>query len=108
MPSVSLDGRKLGNWTAFHTECRLAFGFPDFYGNNMNAWIDCLSGLRDGDGMSAFTLAPGEVLQIEVFHSDVLRRQAPEILEALKECTAEVNERYAEFGENPALSLLLR
>lgn len=108
MPTVRLDGRQIGSWPAFHDACRSAFGFPDFYGCNMSAWIDCLSGLRDDDGMSAFVLAPEDVLEIEVLHADTLRRQAPDILDALQECTDEVNERYMENGEKPALSLELR
>lgn len=108
MPSVFLDGRHIGNWRAFHAECQIQFGFPDFYGRNMNAWIDCLSSLRDNDGMSKFVLGRDDILQIEVLYADALRRKAPEILEALEECTDEVNERYAENGEKPALSLHLR
>lgn len=108
MPTVRLDGHHIGNWAAFHDTCRSAFGFPDFYGRNMNAWIDCLSDLRDQGGMSSFVLGADDVLQIEVLHSDALRRQAPGILAALEDCTAEVNERYAENGEKPALALLLR
>ncbi|GAB3539351.1 barstar family protein [Noviherbaspirillum agri] len=108
MPTVRLDGRQIGNWAAFHDACKAAFGFPDFYGRNMDAWIDCLSSLRDDDGMSSFVLGADDVLEIEVPHSSTLRRQAPDILDALEECTAEVNERYVENGENPALSLALR
>ena len=107
MHTAVLDGRVIGNWRAFHAECQIAFGLPDFYGRNMDAWIDCLSSLRDDDGMSRFVLGPDDVLQIEVLHSDTLRRKAPEILEALQECTDEVNERYADNGEKPALSLNL-
>lgn len=108
MPAVRLDGSRIENWTTFHDACRTAFGFPDFYGRNMDAWIDCLSGLRDGDGMSAFTLGPGEVLEIELTHADALRRKAPDILDALEDCTAEVNERCVENGEKPVLALVLR
>ena len=108
MQAAILDGRAIGNWRAFHAECQIAFGFPDFYGRNMDAWIDCLSSLRDGDGMSRFVLGPEDMLRIDVLHSEALRRKAPEILEALEECAAEVNERYAENGEKPALSLNLR
>ncbi|HZW14078.1 MAG TPA: barstar family protein [Noviherbaspirillum sp.] len=108
MPTVRLDGRTIGNWAAFHDACKAAFGFPDFYGRNMDAWIDCLSSLRDDDGMSSFVLGADEALEIEILHSGSLQRQAPDILDALEECTAEVNERYAENGENPALSLVLR
>ncbi|HVL77263.1 MAG TPA: barstar family protein [Noviherbaspirillum sp.] len=102
---VRLDGRQLLTWPAFHQVCRAAFGFPDFYGANMDAWIDCMSGLRDDDGMTRFSLGPEETLEIEVVHGDALRRQAPAILEALEECVEEVNVRCAEAGEPPVLAL---
>jgi len=108
MPAVRLDGSEITDWNAFHTACRTAFGFPDFYGCNMDAWIDCLSSLREDDGMSRFRLEGDDMLCIEVLHTDALRQQAPAILAALEDCTAEVNERYAESGEKPALALLLR
>ncbi|HJV84012.1 MAG TPA: barstar family protein [Noviherbaspirillum sp.] len=108
MPSVRLDSRKITSWAAFHEQCKAAFGFPDFYGRNMDAWIDCLSGLRDDDGMSSFRLKPAETLEIELLHTDILRKSAPSIFAALEECVAEVNERYAGNGEQPALNLLLR
>jgi len=108
MPVVSLDGRRITDWRAFHSACQSAFGFPDFYGRNMDAWIDCLSSLRDGDGMAKFALGPDEILQLEVLDAAALRKNAPEILEALEDCVAEVNERCAENGQKPSLSLLLR
>ena len=107
MPSVTLDGTRITDWKAFHAECQAVFGFPDFYGRNMDAWIDCLSGLRDSDGMTKFTLLPDDMLRIEVLHTESLRRKTPEILEALEECAAEVNERCIESGQKPPLSLLL-
>lgn len=108
MAKVHLNGAAIRDWPSFHRECQIKFGFPDFYGGNMDAWIDCLSGLRDNDGMSAFTLAPNETLQIEIANSAVLQNQAPQILATLPDCVDAVNERYAENGENPALELLLR
>jgi RNAse (barnase) inhibitor barstar len=108
MPTVSLDGAKITDWPAFHRESQAAFGFPDFYGRNMSAWIDCLSGLRDADGMSSFTLGPDEMLQIEILHADRLRRQAPAILQTLQDAVADLNQRYADSGEKPALELILR
>lgn len=107
MPRVSLDGRRIGDWKAFHAECRTAFGFPECYGGNMDAWIDCMSGMRDDDGMTKFVLGADERLEIEVLHVQVLRLKAPEILEALEDCVAEVNERCAEHGEKPSLTLRL-
>jgi RNAse (barnase) inhibitor barstar len=108
MPAVRLDGREIIDWNAFHDACKRTFGFPEFYGRNMDAWIDCLSGLRDDDGMSSFVLGPDEVLQIEVLHSDTLRARAPAILSALEDCTEHVNELCAEQGEKPVLNLVFR
>jgi hypothetical protein len=107
MASVQLDGGKIADWNSFHGECQGTFGFPEFYGRNMDAWIDCLSTLRDDDRMTKFKLGPDETLEIRLLHSGVLRRQAPNILGALEECMMAVNERYVEHGEKPALTLEL-
>jgi hypothetical protein len=108
MAKVILDGAAIRDWSAFHNICEQAFGFPEFYGRNMNAWVDCLSYLRDDDGMSKFRLTENEVLQIELLHAEQLRQTAPEILEELEFCVAAINERYDDYGEKPALALLLR
>jgi hypothetical protein len=107
MAHVSLDGSRITDWTSFHAACRTAFGFPDFYGNNMNAWVDCLSYLRDDDGMSAFRLGPDEMLDIEITDTGLLRQRAPEILDELVFCVEAINDRYADYGEKPALKLVL-
>lgn len=109
MAIVQLDGKKIITREAFHDECQSAFGFPGFYGRNMDAWIDALSYLRDaaGNGMTRFRLNPDEVLEIRLLHSGVLRKKAPDILGMLEECVEEVNERYLEAGEKPALALIL-
>jgi RNAse (barnase) inhibitor barstar len=105
---VRLNGAELRDWPSFHRECQVKFGFPDFYGRNMDAWVDCLSSLREGDGMSAFTLAEDETLQIEIENSSVLQNQATGILDTLLDCIDAVNERYTENGEKVAVELLLR
>jgi hypothetical protein len=108
MASVILDGRKLSDAHAFHRECQLAFGLPDFYGRNISALIDCLSGVRDNDGMSRFALAPDEVLDIEVSDASIVSRDAPAVLAALEDVVDEVNLRHIEAGAKPPLRLVLR
>jgi hypothetical protein len=108
MAHVRLNGAAITDWPSFHAQCREAFGFPDFYGNNLDAWVDCLSYLRDDDGMTRFRLAEDEVLEIEVAHADILRQQAPELLEEVTFCIEGINERYTDYGEKPALKLVLR
>lgn len=106
MATARLDAESITGWQSFHEICREAFGFPDFYGMNMNAWIDCLSDLDEGDGMSRFHLAEGEVLNIEVPTVESFNARLPEIFAALVESSAAVNRRYLEAGKSPALSLI--
>jgi len=107
MPTARLNGELISDWDSFHAQCAAVFGFPDFYGSNMNAWVDCLSYLRDDDGMSRFVLKDREVLTIEVLHSDKLRQAVPEIIEELQFCVAMINERCEDYEEAATLKLSL-
>ena len=107
MATVRLETHAISDWQSFHEESRRAFGFPDFYGMNMNAWIDCLTYLDVGDGISRFHLSNGETLEIEVADSENFRSRVPEIFDALVECSSFVNNRYNEEGKPPLLSLSL-
>jgi hypothetical protein len=109
MATVRLDGRRMFDRRGFHAESAAIFKFPDFYGNNMDAWIDALSYLRDADGnIAGIALAEEETLVIEVCHSADLRHAAPEMREMLEDVVAAVNERYEDAGEKPALTLVWR
>ena len=108
MPQVQLRGAAIGDWDAFHDQCAVAFGFPAFYGRNMDAWIDCLTYVRDGDGLSHFALGPTEPLVVEVLETEAFNRQAPEIFDAFVACLAIVNERHVAAGEVPAMQVLFR
>ena len=44
---VMLDCRKLTDRTATHAYLKEQFGFPDYYGNNLDALYDCLMELSD-------------------------------------------------------------
>ena len=108
MAVVTLDGSTITDWAAFHAQSKQAFGFPEFYGASMDAWIDCLSYLRDDDGMAAVRLGPDEVLQIDILQADTWRAAHPEMLEEVLYCIEGINERYADYGEKPALRANLR
>ncbi|MEG0883701.1 MAG: barstar family protein [Janthinobacterium sp.] len=108
MPSALLNGKDITDWTSFHAQCVQAFGFPEFYGNTMDAWVDCLSYLRDEDGMTQFRLQPNEVLEIVVQDAQAMKAQVPDLLEEMTFCIAGINERYEDYGEKPALKLVLK
>ena len=107
MATAELNGAAITDEASFHEECKRAFGFPDSYQATMDAWVDCLSYLRDEDGMSKFRLKDDEVLQIIVKDSEKMREQAGDILEEMAFCIIGVNERYEDYGEKPALELVL-
>ncbi len=108
MATAELDGAVIDGWESFHAESRKAFGFPDSYSNTIDGWVDCLSYLRDADGMSKFHLKPNEMLEIVIKDSTLLRAKAPDLLEEVTFCVAGINERYEDYGEKPALALVLR
>ena len=107
MADVQLNGEQITDWESFHTVCAEAFGFPAFYGRTIDAWIDCLSYLRDDENMTRFHLKADEALQIVVTHSAALQKNAPDLLEEVAFCVEGINDRYNDYGEKPALSLKL-
>ena len=106
MATVRLYAEQVTDWKSFHSLCRKTFGFPDFYAENMDAWIDCMSDLREDGGLTDIRLAPDEVLFIEVSGTESLNKLFPEILNEIVVSTAFVNQRYSEAGEQSALCLV--
>ena len=108
MVRVELHAAAITDWASFHAQSRAAFGFPDFYGETMDAWVDSLSYLRDQDGMSRFRLRADETLRIVLVGAVQMRAHVPDILDEMTFCIAGINERYEDYGEKPALVLELR
>jgi hypothetical protein len=108
MATAELNGAAIVDEASFHDESRRAFGFPASYGNTIDAWVDCLSYLRDEENMSKFRLKPDEVLEIVIAGADQMRARVPDLLEEIGYCIGGINERYEDYGEPPALELVLR
>jgi hypothetical protein len=107
MPSnVQIDASKITDWDSFHDCFSETLGFPDFYGSNLNAWIDCMTYVDDaGAGMTTVHVAPGEVLVLCISGMADFKKRCPEIYEALVECSAFVNFRRIETGRQAVLAL---
>jgi RNAse (barnase) inhibitor barstar len=106
MAAVRLNTNLITDWASFHLVCEEAFGFPAFYGRNMNAWIDCMSCLTVDEEMTKFLLSKNEMMHIEITDTENFNSRLPEILNELVECSAFVNNRYLEAGEGPKISLV--
>ncbi len=105
MAIATLNGAAIGDEAAFHAACQAELGFPSGYSATIDAWVDCLSYLRDEDNMTKFRLKPNEVLEIVI--SDAKKVPA-DLLEEISYCVGGINERYEDYGEKPALKLTLR
>lgn len=108
MASVILDGAAIRDEAGFHAASRTAFGFDDHVAASMDSWIDALSYLRDDEGMTKFRLKPNEVLDVVVTNAAALKAAAPDLLEEIAFCIGGINERYEDYGEKPALRLVLK
>ena len=105
---VTLRSKSITDWHSFHTVFAEMMGFPDFYGHNLDAWIDCMTYLDDANaGMTGISVAPGELFHLEVADADDFQRRLPEVFRAFIECAAFVNRQRIDVGEPPILSLIL-
>jgi len=105
---VTIPVDQITDWPSFHEVFRRTLGFPEFYGCNMDAWIDCMTSVdTPADGLSSVTVAPGNVLVLRIDDPFSFRRRCPEQYDALIECSGFVNLRRTEVGDEPVIALLL-
>ena len=106
MKIVKVNTDEILDWDSFHDLFSKKFGFPKFYGGNMDAWIDCMTSLDSpDDGMTSIHAKQGETIILELENITSLANRNKEIYEAIIECSAFVNHRKIELGENAVLTL---
>jgi len=104
--NVQIDGSMIADWDSFHDQFAATLGFPGFYGRNMDAWIDCMTYLDDPEtDMTSVHVSPGDVLVLCVSAVTEFKKKCPEIYDALVECSAFVNYRRIEMGEQAVLAM---
>lgn len=102
---VEIDSSRIVDWGSFHDAFSEAFGFPEFYGRNMNAWIDCMSYIDDPTAqMTGVHIGHDDTLTIVLRGAASFRQRCPDLYAELVECLAFVNQRLDPLGE-PRLSL---
>jgi len=102
MAEIKIDTTKITDWNSFHQVFKDALGFPDFYGRNMDAWVDCLSSLGE-EGLCDIKLSGNEMLHLHITNTSDFKRRQPDLLDALIECTAF---RYLETNDLPRIALV--
>jgi Barstar (barnase inhibitor) len=106
MPVVQILTARITDWDSFHRVFAEVMGFPDFYGRNMNAWIDCMTSLdKPEDGMSKIHCVSPDVVVLQLECAKTFREKHRELYDAVVECSAFVNHRRIEAGEAAVLAL---
>ncbi len=104
---ITVDFSQIKDWDSFHSSFYNTMGFPEFYGRNMNAWIDCMSYIDDPDaGMSSVTVKPGESLEIVLVGTEAAIKSCPDVFHGFIECAAFVNQRFMESNTGTRLKIV--
>jgi RNAse (barnase) inhibitor barstar len=106
MKTLRFEGSLIHDEESLHRESQRLFGFPDFYGHNWDAWIDCMSYIDEpASGMTRVHVGTNDMLQVEVTKIRDLAERCPEVLRALIECTGVVNGRFITSGSATRIAL---
>jgi len=99
MKSIQIQEDIFLDQERFHAEFSRIMGFPDFYGSNWDAWIDCMSHINEtNEAMSEVTVAKDEALEIEVLVSDGREYDKTSVYAAFSSCVSAVNGRFSQDG----------
>jgi len=100
---VVVDCSLIYDWESLHDVFADALGFPEYYGRNSSAWIDCMT--YPNEECSRVSLTEGETLTVHLKAAQALKKRAPQLLTDILEMSAFVNFRRIEIGE-PAIVML--
>ena len=103
--TVTVGGGRITDRESFHDVFSEAFGFPDWYGRNMDAWIDLFTCMDDPESMTGVSVAEGETVTIRLEGARDMKARVPDLYDDLIESAAFVNWRRLEKGD-PALLCL--
>jgi len=106
---ITIESSDLVDSARFHSALARAFGFPDFYGNNVSALVDCLGDLDNpSTEMTKIHLLPGQTMVIRVTHledcDDRMDQIRPQLTQ-LNDAVAFVNLRRLDEKRPPLLAL---
>lgn|SRR6185312_4988605 len=100
-PVVVVDCSLISDWESLHDVFADALGFPEYYGRNSSAWIDCMT--YPNEECSRVSVAEGETFTVHLKSAQSLKDRAPQLLADVLEMSAFVNFRRIETGEPPIL-----
>lgn len=107
MHVVTVPTENIFDWDSFHDVFKERFEFADYYGRNMDAWIDLMTYLDEPGQVDALSVDPGVIVGLRLDDAANFARRAPDLYAAVVECAAFVNYRRLKVGREPLLAILL-
>jgi len=95
MIKYRVDGKILSDWEKFHDFFSKTFDFPGYYGRNMDAWNDCMSDYCYRSGL----------VSLHIDNAAEFKAMNPEAFNSLVECSAFINWRATDKGDDPLIVL---
>lgn len=103
---IRIDARRFTSEEATHQALDEAFGFPEFYGRNWDALVDCLTDLdQPSAGMTRVNVFPGQCVLLVLDHVRELTEEQDRLRRKLEDVLAFVNGRRLERNQPPVLAL---
>jgi hypothetical protein len=98
--SETIDGSKIRGWCSSHREFKKKMGFFPSYGENMNAWNDCMRDMfTNGEykSLTKFDINDGDSFKLIVINSAMLEIKDPKTYDAFIDGCNFVNEEKPQF-----------
>jgi len=85
---VAIPVNEIVDWNTFHAVFARELGFPEFYGGNMNAWVDCMTSIDEpDDGMSTVHGTKEAGMLLDLGDCTDFARRCPAQYEAILDST---------------------
>ena len=102
---LEIDFAGIKQPSEMHILLKDIFGFPEFYGSNVHALIDCLSSLRyPKDGMTKVTIEVNEILLIRIKN---ISKTSESVITHFIIAIESANSRQIRIGNSPSIHLSL-
>lgn len=102
---VKINGKLIRDEASFHKIFAKEFGFPDCYGENLNAWQDCMEYLDEDDGMTKIKVEKGGIIALYIENSAEFYERCPELFQRFLNVCGSINEGRVAIGKPPTIAL---
>lgn len=105
--AVNIDGSIIKDADSFHREFRFKFGFPDYYGMNLDALYDCMLDLSEPGVSRHFKLGTNEEIIVRINDSSSFIKSNVSIFLEFLNIIIDVNKHWENSGSHSRILIEL-